>query len=296
MSKEEMIAAIKSCAEQLGKTPTALQVLEMSEGKLTKAHIARRFGGYMRALEACGLKRQDKCQPRSAMEHFINWATIVRKLNKVPTFAEYQAESDVSHRHLQRRFQKWSLVHAGMLKFIEREKLENQWGDVAEIVRQHALNSAMRLPWVTTCLPDDHGERMATPLAIRTATCPEPMPNRPLYGEPILSPVMAHAPTNELGVMVLFGALAHDLGFKIMRVQAAFPDCEAMRRMANGRCQLSLIEFEFESRNFVDHMHDVKGCDLIVCWVHNWKECPLEVIELSRMVGGNSNWQLATGN
>jgi len=25
------------------------------------------------------------------------------------------------------------------------------------------------------------------------------------------------------------------------------------------------------------------GCDLIVCWVHNWPECPVEVIELSTL-------------
>ena len=25
------------------------------------------------------------------------------------------------------------------------------------------------------------------------------------------------------------------------------------------------------------------GCELIVCWKHNWKECPLEVIELRKV-------------
>jgi hypothetical protein len=32
-------------------------------------------------------------------------------------------------------------------------------------------------------------------------------------------------------------------------------------------------------------MHDPKGCDLIVCWEHNWPECPLEVLELRAIVG-----------
>jgi hypothetical protein len=40
------------------------------------------------------------------------------------------------------------------------------------------------------------------------------------------------------------------------------------------------IEFEQESRNFLKHMHLASECDLIVCWKHNWPECPLEVIEL----------------
>jgi hypothetical protein len=31
-------------------------------------------------------------------------------------------------------------------------------------------------------------------------------------------------------------------------------------------------------------MHDLKGCDMIVCWEHNWPECPLEVLELKSLV------------
>ena len=40
------------------------------------------------------------------------------------------------------------------------------------------------------------------------------------------------------------------------------------------------IEIEFHSRNFLQHFHDPKECDLIVCWEHNWAECPMEVIAL----------------
>jgi hypothetical protein len=44
------------------------------------------------------------------------------------------------------------------------------------------------------------------------------------------------------------------------------------------------IEFEFRSRTFRDHGHDPDGCDLIVCWEHNWPECPLEVVELRKVI------------
>jgi hypothetical protein len=33
------------------------------------------------------------------------------------------------------------------------------------------------------------------------------------------------------------------------------------------------------------HLHDLSGCDLIVCWRHNWPECPVEVLELSQLIG-----------
>jgi len=85
-----------------------------------------------------------------------------------------------------------------------------------------------------------------------------------------------------MGVVFLFGSLARSLGFVVTWIGSAFPDCEAMREVAPGRLQQVLIEFEYESRNFLRHMHDATECDLIVCWTHNWPECPLEVIELSK--------------
>ncbi len=48
------------------------------------------------------------------------------------------------------------------------------------------------------------------------------------------------------------------------------------------------IEFEFATRNFLDHKYPPDGCDLIVCWLHNWPDWPehIEVIELRRVVRG----------
>jgi hypothetical protein len=44
------------------------------------------------------------------------------------------------------------------------------------------------------------------------------------------------------------------------------------------------LNFELESRNFLVHEHATTDCDLIVCWSHNWPECPLEVLELKSVV------------
>ena len=71
----------------------------------------------------------------------------------------------------------------------------------------------------------------------------------------------------------------------VVRVQAEFPDCEVFRLIDPERCQLVLAEFEFESRNFLAHGHKIDGCDLIICWKHNWEGCPLEVVELSKVMG-----------
>lgn len=105
-----------------------------------------------------------------------------------------------------------------------------------------------------------------------------------LYSEPLNPDPMATAPENEMGVVYLFGTLARELGFIVLKLQPGFPDCEALRRLDIGKWQRVRIEFEFESRNFVLHGHDPAGCDLIVCWENDWKECPIEVVELRKMV------------
>ena len=87
-------------------------------------------------------------------------------------------------------------------------------------------------------------------------------------------------------VEVLTRYLAKELGYVIEAVQKGFPDCEAKRRIAPERWQRAHIEFEFESKNLRQHGHPVMGCDVIVCWRHNWEECPkhIEVVELSNVI------------
>jgi hypothetical protein len=76
----------------------------------------------------------------------------------------------------------------------------------------------------------------------------------------------------------------YTLGYAVSRVKAEFPDCDAFRELGPNKWQPLRIEFEYESRNFLLHKHPVLGCDLIVCWKHNWPECPLEVLELEKVV------------
>lgn len=74
----------------------------------------------------------------------------------------------------------------------------------------------------------------------------------------------------------------------IETIRKGFPDCIAKRYIGSGKWEEVLIEFEFKSSDFVRHRHldqmKKKGtvCDMIVCWEHDWKECPkdIEVIEL----------------
>ncbi len=283
--KEEILAAIKEVADKLGRAPMSGELEEMTGGKIYRAQINRRFGNYGAALEQCGLARQDHARPRTMLELFTLWATATRKVGKVPTITEFHAATMVSSACLVRRFRRWSLVKSGMQKFMELEKLEGEWADVAEIMRKQSSASSLRAQNGRTFTARKDPEQTSGLTEERLLKRPKPNSDKPMYGEPIGHPAMANAPINEAGVLALFAAMAPELGFILTRVQSAFPDVEALRRMEGGRLQLTLAELEFESRGFVEHRHNPKGCDLLVCWVHNWKECPLEVIELSRFFG-----------
>lgn len=117
---------------------------------------------------------------------------------------------------------------------------------------------------------------------------PTSIPNRRqkpvLLGEPLNFRGLQHAPINEQGVVFLFGMVCKELGYLIEAVHTGFPDCEGKRQVDNHRWQRVRIEFEFKSSSFLRHGHNPDLCDLIVCWEHDWRECPLEVLELKKAI------------
>jgi len=108
-----------------------------------------------------------------------------------------------------------------------------------------------------------------------------------VFGDKVQFKSLSCAPVNELGVVYLFGVLHETFDYQIESIQAGFPDCIARRKIGSNRWEEVRIEFEFDSRSFVSHGHDPEGVDVIVCWKHNWRECPgdIEVIELSNLLG-----------
>jgi hypothetical protein len=95
---------------------------------------------------------------------------------------------------------------------------------------------------------------------------------------------IVYEPTNEQGVILLFAALCHDLGFMIEGIRSAFPDALLRRKNAKGTWNSCRAEFEFKSSSFKYHKHNPKQCDLIICWEHDWHDCPNEVICLKEKV------------
>jgi hypothetical protein len=105
------------------------------------------------------------------------------------------------------------------------------------------------------------------------------MTEKSIVGDLINFRGLVYAPINENGVIFLFGKVADDLNMYIEEIKPGFPDCIGRRFIGKGWERVA-IEFEYKSSNFKLHGHDPDLCDVIVCWDHDWKDCPIEVIEL----------------
>jgi hypothetical protein len=263
VTKEEMIAAVHKCVSKLGRTPRTTDFYKHSG--VTVCQVRKNFGTFTRLLRASGVEQEGPGFALAMEPLFLDWAKVTRKLGKIPTKADYAIEGRYSVRPFTRRFGSWSHVPHGMKEYATRNRLEGDWEDVLKIIREH-LESAGTSPGISAA-------------TLRTKR----RPDRPIYGRPMLG-TLSFTPTNEQGVIFLFGAVGDELGFFITRIQTEFPDLEALREVGPNQCQRVHLEAEYESRNFLTHMHSLDGCDGIVCWIHNWPECPLEVIELRSVV------------
>ncbi len=262
-SKESVIAAIKKLAQKLGRPPSRREIEQ--EG-FSARHIMRFFRTWRDAICASGFTGEfsnDKLPDEKLLE---DWGKVARKNGRIPRQVDYKHDGSFSCDALRRRFGSWSSIPHEFRKWADGKP---EWADVSALlatVSDEVRNAS------GTVNNDAPLERKYQRHARRSDT--------PTYGNPLDFRGLRHEPINEQGVVFLFGMVAHDLGYMVEAVQGGFPDCEAKRAVAKDKWQRVRIEFEFESRNFLEHGHLVDGCDLIVCWRHTWPECPIEVLEL----------------
>jgi len=84
-------------------------------------------------------------------------------------------------------------------------------------------------------------------------------------------------PKNEQGVVALFSQLAMQAGWTLVDIGCSYPDAVFEKDGEEWT-----VEFEFCSSNFIDHRHDHRECDVIICWKNDYPTCPMPVIELAQ--------------
>lgn len=270
-----VVDAIRAVAQSIGHRPSRREFL--SHSGMTARQVTNHFESWNQAVKAAGFEPDIKNQRIDDKELLEDWGRVVRKLREIPTFTRYNREGTYSSEVFQSRFGAWSTMPDLFCQFV-REKPE--WADVVALLPV-AQQPVQTISTSTTTEVNGTAKRERHPTARHTK-----LDSRPTYGNPIDFRGLRHEPVNEQGVVFLFGMVAKELGYMVEAVQGAYPDCEAKRQITASNWQRVRIEFEYESRNFRDHGHPEHGCDVIVCWRHNWPDCPacLEVVELSSII------------
>lgn len=273
-TRQEVIDAIHTVARELGRAPSMVEFRRHSG--IHQRHVDKHFDGWNDAVKAAGLEPNTRSARIDDTALLEDWGRVVRDLRGIPTLSRYAREGRYSVEVL-RRFGAWSNMPEAFREFADGK---GGWADVVALLpvpRPGRARTSDAGPASDAGVPE--GPALIRPRHSR-------LKGRPTYGNPIDFRGLRHEPVNEQGVVFLFGMVAKEMGYMVEAVQTGYPDCEAKRQTGPNSWQRVRIEFEFESRNFRDHGHSPDGCDLIVCWRHNWPECPahLEVVELASAI------------
>jgi len=266
-----VLDAIRETAKALGRAPSRREFMRSSG--MTEYQVLRHFPSWREAVRAAGLDSEPTNVPLEPAVLLEDWGELVRRARRIPTRNQYRRDGSYSPGVFERKFGPWSAIPA---KFREFAATRPEWADVLALLPIETASTPRVASPTPSASIDSFSQRHRHTM----------LENRPTYGNPIDFRGLRHEPVNEDGVVFLFGMVARELGYLVEAVQAGFPDCEAKRQVEAGKWQRVRIEFEYESRNFRDHGHPPEGCDVIVCWRHNWPECPaeLEVVELRSVI------------
>jgi len=239
---EELLAELRRVAQELGKP--ALAGTDLIDNSPLRCHVfKKRFGSWNRALTLAGLEIR-KLSQVSRKEMLDDIRRVWDTLEHQPSREEYERHGNISYGTIKKRFHGFSKALSAL-----NEEGQEQNADAGE----RAISSG--------------------PVSVLA-----PPGKDRLYGEVINFRGMQHGPVNEQGVVFLFGLVAKELGFIVEGVQQGFPDCDAKQYDKKRRGYIRReMEFELNSKNFVEHGHPLGWRGIIVCWEDDWPDHPLNI-------------------
>lgn len=272
LSVDEYVAEIKRVATLLNSDYLTESDFN-KHANFTSYRVVRDFGTWHAALEKAGINVSPFFKKEVPLRKLANdFLNVAIELSRVPTIIQLARRSKHADNTFSKKFggYKEFKIRAIDFLFSSKAKMPSNIRNILEIERQRLENAGLKKQSIET---------ISTPHS---------------QGRTLNFRSFVYAPTSEPDVTCLFGAVAEDLGFEIISTRAPFPDCEARRKVPGSRRETfkkCLIEFEFSSLDYKKHKHPINGCDLIVCWIHNWKECPIEVMELEKEIRRLPGWK-----
>jgi AcrR family transcriptional regulator len=261
---EELVAAARAAAARRGVRRLTIDAFQRETG-IGKAAVYRHFESWRALCAAAGLAVEETNRRVPEEEVFAAMRDAFVREGRILTLGAFVHRAPIGRAVLRRRF--------------------GTWQDALAAFRRWAIANAPDFPLLGALharLGHSPGARPYEPASPALPAWPT-VERRP-SGAVLAFRAMAFAPINEAGVVALFGMAAAELGYSIETVTAGFPDCTARRHIGGGRWEGVRIEFEYRSRAFREHGHDPAGCDVIVCWEHDWPDCPLEVLALREAI------------
>lgn len=280
-TREALVAAARDVAAKRGSTRLSIGAFCAATG-INPSRIYARFDDWPTLCAEAGLLPGEKPPEIASARLLADLHAVIMESGGFERSATLLRRVPGSPGTYYRRFGDWAGVLRALKRWIAEHAPDFPYG--RELERRLA-NQERRKP--------------------RGGTAPRSLPTRPPWrsvgarvsGPPLAFRGMASAPVNEAGVVLVFGMVAADIGYAVDAIGTAFPDCTARRLVADGpagaggkfagadaRWEPVRIEFEYRSRNFFYHGHDAEACDVIVCWQHDWPDCPLEVLALEDVV------------
>ncbi|MGD9850672.1 MAG: homing endonuclease associated repeat-containing protein [Nitrospirales bacterium] len=268
-AKQEIIQEIVRVANEVAPIPLG-QKMFFRKSKISSGKLRYQFGTWNKALKAAGFspnpsgKCLSGCTKSTDEALFKAIGDLWRRTGRKPTEDSMNSEGPFSTKPYRDRWGKFSLA---VNEYIKRFGIPNdQYGSDISLKMKPDTPFSGKVVLPSTHKPKANVEKR----------------KRILYGEPLDFRGLRYAPINEQGVVYLFGMVSRELGFLIESIRTDFPDCEGKRCLdtRGHKWQHVRIEFEYRSKNFLEHGHDPGECELIVCWVHDWDDCPVEVLEL----------------
>lgn len=272
--RADYIRRVERLGAKLRKRPTQRDLRDRAG--IRDDHTLRLFGNYAALFRAAGFRAQVRGKVTdqiSSADILQDFQKIIASIGHFPTVAEYlKQRGGYSYNLIMKHFGAWWRV---------RLALENRSGhDSNWPANPRAINTSFADSLPATLSGSDLAPRLAG-LSIYT-----PQDDRPVCGRVLNHRAMLHQPTNEQGVVLLFGMMAEEMGFIIENVRTAYPDCEGKRRVGPDAWQRVRIEFEYLSSRF---NHPKRGCDLIICWRNDHPVKGIEIIALEQVIKDRRN-------
>jgi hypothetical protein len=267
-TKDEIISEIRRIAALLGKK--SLKKTDFQKhAKMSGSTVRYHFGTWNDAVKEAGLEPIDPVEAirkRDPIPDDILLLDLIRLHNefgKEPTGSVVNAKGKFSERPYRAR-----------------------WKSIGEafLIAKKMFPDSLASPKLEQAEPQTEIQKVKiVPETIKPSKAKR---KRVVFGEPIDFRGLRFAPINEQGVVYLFGMISQELGYLIESIRTDYPDCEGKRCFdkENNKWEHVQIEFEYKSSNFREHGHNPEQCDIIVCWEHDWEDCPVEVLELRSVI------------